>query len=89
MRFDGPNKRSHGHVLEHPKAQERRFEMQRGTNRYKGEVSRLYEPNHYSALQLRLSLSSARWSGRIVGEDTANIVGIWRRENSEALKTFA
>ncbi|XP_034483151.1 alpha/beta-gliadin A-IV [Drosophila innubila] len=38
MRFDGPNTRSHGHVLEHPKAQERRFELQRGTNRYKGEV---------------------------------------------------
>ncbi|KAL7733306.1 hypothetical protein ACLKA6_004802 [Drosophila palustris] len=38
MRFDGPNTRSHGHVLEHPKAQERRFETQRGTNRYKGEV---------------------------------------------------
>ncbi|XP_023179348.2 putative uncharacterized protein DDB_G0291608 [Drosophila hydei] len=38
MRFDGPNARSHGHVLEHPKARERRFETQRGTNRYKGEV---------------------------------------------------
>jgi len=39
MRFDGPNSRSHGHVLKHPKAQEKRFESQRGTNRYKGEVS--------------------------------------------------
>ncbi|KAH8307231.1 hypothetical protein KR044_008193 [Drosophila immigrans] len=38
MRFDGPHGRSHGHVLEHPQAQERRFESQRGTNRYKGEV---------------------------------------------------
>ncbi|XP_017042457.1 basic-leucine zipper transcription factor A [Drosophila ficusphila] len=38
MRFDGPNSRSHGHVLKHPKAQEKRFESQRGTNRYKGEV---------------------------------------------------
>ncbi|KAH8365718.1 hypothetical protein KR093_003784 [Drosophila rubida] len=38
MRFDGPHGRSHGHVLEHPHAQERRFETQRGTNRYKGEV---------------------------------------------------
>ncbi|XP_017861180.1 PREDICTED: alpha/beta-gliadin A-IV [Drosophila arizonae] len=38
MRFDGPNARSHGHVLDHPKARERRFESQRGTNRYKGEV---------------------------------------------------
>ncbi|KAH8364287.1 hypothetical protein KR084_005391 [Drosophila pseudotakahashii] len=38
MRFDGPNSRSHGHVLKHPKAQEKRFESQRGTNRYRGEV---------------------------------------------------
>ncbi|EDW04946.1 GH22561 [Drosophila grimshawi] len=38
MRFDGAHGRKHGHVLEHPKAQERRFETQRGTNRYKGEV---------------------------------------------------
>ncbi|EDX09744.1 GD12970 [Drosophila simulans] len=38
MRFDPPNSRSHGHVLKHPKAQEKRFESQRGTNRYKGEV---------------------------------------------------
>ncbi|XP_034658507.1 ataxin-2 homolog [Drosophila subobscura] len=38
MRFDGPHSRSHGHVLKQPKAEERRFEMQRGTNRYKGEV---------------------------------------------------
>ncbi|XP_017073945.1 alpha/beta-gliadin clone PW1215 [Drosophila eugracilis] len=38
MRFDGPNSRSHGHVLKHPKAQEKRFETQSGTNRYKGEV---------------------------------------------------
>ncbi|XP_068149164.1 DNA translocase FtsK [Drosophila tropicalis] len=38
MRFNGPTSRSHGHVLNHPKAQERRFESQRGTNRYKGEV---------------------------------------------------
>ncbi|XP_016978889.1 alpha/beta-gliadin clone PW1215 isoform X1 [Drosophila rhopaloa] len=38
MRFDGPNSRSHGHVLRHPKVQEKRFESQRGTNRYKGEV---------------------------------------------------
>ncbi|XP_052846242.1 PAX-interacting protein 1 isoform X2 [Drosophila gunungcola] len=30
--------RSHGHVLKHPKVQEKRFESQRGTNRYKGEV---------------------------------------------------
>lgn len=40
MRFDGANGRSQGHVLAHPKEQERRFETQRGTNRYKGEVSR-------------------------------------------------
>lgn len=40
MRFDGANGRSQGHVLAHPKEQERRFESQRGTNRYKGEVSR-------------------------------------------------
>ncbi|XP_016992395.2 nuclear transcription factor Y subunit beta [Drosophila takahashii] len=38
MRFDGPNSRSHGHVLKHPKSQEKRFESQRGTNRYRGEV---------------------------------------------------
>ncbi|XP_016965100.3 putative mediator of RNA polymerase II transcription subunit 26 [Drosophila biarmipes] len=38
MRFDGPTSRSHGHVLKHPRAQEKRFESQRGTNRYKGEV---------------------------------------------------
>ncbi|EDV39697.2 uncharacterized protein Dana_GF10153 [Drosophila ananassae] len=38
MRFDGPDSRSHGHVMKHPKTQERRFESQRGTNRYKGEV---------------------------------------------------
>ncbi|XP_017840128.2 basic-leucine zipper transcription factor A [Drosophila busckii] len=38
MRFDGPTARSHGHVLSQPKIQERRFETQRGTNRYKGEV---------------------------------------------------
>ncbi|KAH8301124.1 hypothetical protein KR018_002618 [Drosophila ironensis] len=38
MRFDGPDSRSHGHVMRHPKAVERRFESQRGTNRYKGEV---------------------------------------------------
>ncbi|KAH8380235.1 hypothetical protein KR009_009578 [Drosophila setifemur] len=38
MRFDGPNNQSHGHVMKTPKAQERRFESQRGTNRYKGEV---------------------------------------------------
>ncbi|KAH8257347.1 hypothetical protein KR038_007474 [Drosophila bunnanda] len=38
MRFDGPHSRSHGHVLKHPKVQERRFESQRSTNRYKGEV---------------------------------------------------
>ncbi|XP_060658304.1 uncharacterized protein LOC132792827 [Drosophila nasuta] len=38
MRFDGPHGRSSGHVVEHPHAQERRFETQRGTNRYKGEV---------------------------------------------------
>ncbi|EDV50648.1 dual specificity tyrosine-phosphorylation-regulated kinase mbk-1 isoform X1 [Drosophila erecta] len=38
MRFDAPDSRSHGHVLKHPKAQEKRFESQRGTNRYKGEV---------------------------------------------------
>ncbi|XP_030572676.1 PAX-interacting protein 1 [Drosophila novamexicana] len=38
MRFDGPHGRSHGHVVEHPKQRERRFETQRGTNRYKGEV---------------------------------------------------
>lgn len=40
MRFDGANGRSQGHVLAHPQEQERRFETQRGTNRYKGEVSR-------------------------------------------------
>ncbi|XP_032290646.1 protein twist [Drosophila virilis] len=38
MKFDGPHGRSHGHVVEHPKQRERRFETQRGTNRYKGEV---------------------------------------------------
>ncbi|KAH8415702.1 hypothetical protein KR222_010401 [Zaprionus bogoriensis] len=38
MRIDGANARSQGHVLAHPEAQERRFESQRGTNRYKGEV---------------------------------------------------
>ncbi|XP_043649888.1 myb-like protein Q isoform X1 [Drosophila teissieri] len=38
MRFDAPDSRSHGHVLKHPQAQEKRLESQRGTNRYKGEV---------------------------------------------------
>ncbi|KAH8286207.1 hypothetical protein KR054_004443 [Drosophila jambulina] len=38
MRFDGPHTRSSGHVLKHPKVQERRFESQQSTNRYKGEV---------------------------------------------------
>lgn len=40
MRFDGANARSQGHVLAYPKEQERRFESQRGINRYKGEVRR-------------------------------------------------
>ncbi|XP_039229398.1 putative uncharacterized protein DDB_G0271606 isoform X1 [Drosophila yakuba] len=49
MRFDAPDSRSHGHVLKHPQAQEKRFESQRGTNRYKGETFSL-STNHFTDL---------------------------------------